>query len=120
MDDTTFTLEQIAGEYSNIKGSRLTVRSDGRFDWDHIYFKNLSDMPYGVTASGRLVPDAGAFAVHLDSSPHMEEAKKILPTRLYAVGTSKLIVLLNDQNVIGIINMVNGGGANSWRFNPSA
>ena len=106
-DDLIVTLDELAGEYKTSVSTegRLIVHADGRFDWRDEYFRPRTDVGMGATASGRLVPDAGAFAVHYDSAV----PKEAFPPRLYAVRTSKFIVLLSTPN--GIINMINAG----WR-----
>ena len=112
-EDSPVTLDQLAGEYtagSSLK-ARLIVRADGRFDWKTDYVMTGSDMVGRVSASGRLVPDGGAFAAHLDSTA-VAYPPGLFPPRLHAVRTSKFIVLLGDETVNGIINAINGRG---WR-----
>ena len=107
-DDSTVTLDQLAGEYQggNI-GSRLMVHADGRFDWTMTYFTG-GDVGSEASVSGRLVARAGAFAVRVDSAaPHNPPG--LFPPRLHAVRTCGYAVLLTDGDVSQIINSINGG-----------
>ena len=112
-DDLVVTLDELAGEYNAGRSGglteRLIVRVDGTFDWERNYVAFGSDIVSPVAASGWLVPDAGTFTVHLDSATPVPP--NLFPPKLYVVRTSRLIVLLGDETINGIINMINGGGA---------
>jgi len=112
MNDSIVTLDELAGEYNAGRSGglteRLIVRVDGTFDWERNYVAFGSDIVSPVAASGWLVPDAGTFTVHLDSATPVPP--NLFPPKLYVVRTSRLIVLLGDETINGIINMINGGG----------
>jgi hypothetical protein len=107
-DDSTVTLDQLAGEYQGGGiGNRLKIHADGRFDWTMTYFTG-GDVGSEVTASGRLVAEEGAFAVHVDSTTP-RSPPGLFPPRLHAVRTCGYVVLLTDGDVSRIINSINGG-----------
>ena len=107
-DESTVTLDQLAGEYAGGGGvgGHLIVHAGGRFDWEMTYFSG-GDVGSATAASGRLVAEEGAFAVHVDSTaPHSPPG--LFPPRLHAVRTCGFIVLLTDGEANWIINAING------------